>query len=68
MKALRLLGPAGFLAVALAACAGSNAERNEGVTSMQAPNQCLQLRAACANDDDCCSMWCANGVCTHKEP
>jgi hypothetical protein len=31
------------------------------------PNACLREGAACVRQNDCCSMWCANGDCTHKE-
>ncbi len=63
----RLLAPAVSIALALVACASSSTE-SKGATSMQAPNRCLQLRAACTTDQDCCSLSCMNAVCVRREP
>jgi hypothetical protein len=66
----RLLIAAVPIALALAACASSSTQSQgaKGVTSMQAPNRCLQLESSCARDDDCCSLSCMNGVCERREP
>lgn len=57
----------GAVALALAACASSKGP-SPGATSPQAPNQCLAHGASCVADNDCCTLWCANGVCARKQP
>jgi hypothetical protein len=54
-----------------------------GATNMQAPEppenytitgkrpssgQCFQRGDKCAVNNDCCSLWCANGYCARREP
>jgi hypothetical protein len=64
----------GLVAAALVCCGGSNP--STGVTNTQAPdtpgvapgNQCLSRGAECLRNNDCCSEWCANGVCVPKHP
>lgn len=68
-RAIRLAAPALFCAIGLVACAGSSADGRKGVTNLQpSSHSCLQLSSSCAVDDDCCSLWCANGECTRREP
>jgi hypothetical protein len=61
-----------LVAAALLCCGGSNQTRGE--TNMQVPGspgvppkgQCLERGTECLTDNDCCSGWCANGVCARK--
>ena len=61
-----------FVAGALLCCGGAN--QSEGVTNKQAPGTpgvpphglCLSKGTECLMDSDCCSEWCANGVCATK--
>jgi hypothetical protein len=66
MKALfRVLGPV-FALCAIAACGSSNT--SAGVPNMQPGSACLGRGVACSFDADCCSQWCANGICSRKQP
>jgi hypothetical protein len=57
----------GLVALSLFACASST-EPGKGVTSPQKMPACLESGTLCRADDDCCSLWCVNGACEHKEP
>jgi hypothetical protein len=61
------LGLAVFVALEVAACSHSTSS-GTGVTNAQPGGHCLPKRAACVANDDCCTLWCANGVCTTKQP
>ncbi|HTB77003.1 MAG TPA: hypothetical protein VK762_27350 [Polyangiaceae bacterium] len=77
MKSTRLipavLGPL-VVAAVLLCCGGSG--QSSGVTNVQAPGtpgvapgaQCLARGTECLTDNDCCSDWCASGVCARKQP
>ena len=60
----RLLAPALFTALGLAAC--STTVDQKGATNVQ--GTCLAKRARCIYNTDCCSGFCANDVCVGKEP
>jgi hypothetical protein len=50
-------------------CGASNAP--PGSTNMQPPSNpdaCLHRGTTCVLDNDCCSLWCVNGVCTRRSP
>jgi hypothetical protein len=32
------------------------------------PSACLERGSACVSSNDCCTEWCANGVCAQKSP
>jgi hypothetical protein len=62
-----LLGP--LAAVVTLACGVSCASSSQtGSTSAQAPSKCLDKGSMCTLDNECCSEWCANGVCVRKSP
>jgi hypothetical protein len=63
---VRLLVLAVFAAVA-AACASSQ-QQSPGVASPQKTDACLPRKATCTTNNDCCTQFCANGVCVQKEP
>lgn len=61
-----LLGPAAVvLALAGVSCASS---QQGGSTNAQPTSRCLDKGAPCEVDNDCCTLWCANGVCVKKSP
>lgn len=63
-----------LVAAVLVCCGGS--DHSLGVTNAQAPGnpgvavegKCLSRGSMCLADNDCCTEWCANGVCVRKLP
>jgi hypothetical protein len=83
MKSMRsipaLVGGLLLIALPLASsgmsCGGS--QQNPGVTNTQpettkppprSQDQCLMHGAQCTLNEECCTEWCANGVCATRQP
>ncbi len=54
-------------------CCACGSSQSSGVTNPQpqnspnlAPGACIQKGDACVHSHDCCSQWCANGMCATK--
>jgi hypothetical protein len=63
-----------LLVVSALVCCGSS--HDSGVTNVQGPDRttvvsggkCLSRDSVCIANNDCCSEWCVNGICTRKSP
>ncbi len=71
MESLRrvsaFLGPV-VIATALACGLSCSVSGHIGSTNMQPGGSCLARGSACSQSHDCCTQWCANGVCVQKMP
>jgi hypothetical protein len=76
MKSTRLASVvlAHLLFVVALVCCGSS--HDSGVMNTQPSDRttvvpggkCLSRDSLCVANNDCCSEWCVNGVCTRKSP
>jgi hypothetical protein len=66
MRAVRVLVVGVFVTLALVACAATNGTRDYKLGS--GPDACWATESGCRRDNDCCSLWCVNGVCDTRNP
>jgi len=61
----RVLFP--VVAIAIAAACSSSSMTSPGATNPQPPGGCQNAGAHCSSNSDCCSQFCANGVCVRQQ-
>ena len=63
MKALsRAIAPF-LVAWVVAACSSTTTNTRSGIPNTQPSQACIKRQAHCSFNSDCCSQFCANGVC-----
>jgi hypothetical protein len=66
MRGARLFFVAVVATGVLAACGASNGNRDSKLG--RGPDACWATESRCRRDNDCCSLWCVNGVCDTRDP
>ena len=70
-----VLGPSAIL-IALACVISCGASPTQSASNSPAGplasgddhDDCIHHGMSCSRDNDCCTLWCVNGVCTRKSP
>jgi hypothetical protein len=67
-----VLGPTSiFVALACGVSCGAaqtQSASNSSPATSDDRDECIHHGLSCSRDNDCCTLWCANGVCTRKSP
>ncbi len=66
----RFVFASAFILAIPVACAGSDTGTTTTTAASVEANgaQCARRNAGCESDADCCSLWCASGICSRREP
>jgi hypothetical protein len=69
------LGPSAVLiALACGISCGASQTQSASTSPASSPasneegDNCIHHGMSCSRDNDCCTLWCANSVCTRKSP
>jgi hypothetical protein len=57
-----------FGTAVIVACGGAQTGTTTTTSGTTNQPQCAHRGSTCVIDADCCSLWCANGVCATRQP